>query len=153
MDATREAGLFKYLGGRLLLLSKDQPGSMREHLWEWGVTGTNRPPLQPLLPGGWVFGSEGSSLPVLAAEGSKTILEKDPSHPDQRCVTPPSLLSPSWIIPRRPSQSKIGRCGSQRAEWAVTSKVLHCSHIRKPASESVARKISFELNDFRVQIC
>ena len=33
-----KSGLFKYLRARLLLLSRDQPGSMagREHLWEWG---------------------------------------------------------------------------------------------------------------------
>ena len=116
-------GLFKYLRGRLLLLSRDQAGSMlgrREHLWEWGVTGTNRLPL--VATTSWRLGFQ--LRRELSAKGWKKILMsvpgKDLSHPDQGCVTPPSLLSTSWIIPPRPSQSEIGRCGSQRAEWAPT---------------------------------
>ena len=161
-------GLFKYLRARLLLLSRDQPGSMagREHLWEWGVTATNRLPLPAAASWrlGFQLGKE------LSEEGWKTILvsapEKDllPSHADQRCVTPPSLLSPSWIIPPRPSQSEIGRSGSQRAEWAPTYSPtqqsttkscliqgipLCCYRTKKPAPESwwrgssIAKQISF----------
>ena len=124
-DATREARVIQIPASSPAITEQ---GSAREHGWAGafvgvgGVTATNRLPLPAAASWrlGFQLGKE------LSEEGWKTILvsapEKDllSSHPDQRCVTPPSLLSPSWIIPTRPSQSKIGRSGSQRAEWAPT---------------------------------
>ena len=140
------------------------------------MTATNRLPLPAAASWrlGFQLGKE------LSEEGWKTILVSAPekdlllSHADQRCVTPPSLLSPSWIIPPRPSQSEIGRSGSQRAEWAPTylptqqsttksclvqGIPLCCYRTKKPAFESWSRGSSsakqiypFSLIDFQVQI-
>ena len=87
-----------------------------------GLTGTNRLPLPAAAS--WRFSARKGALCQFLL-WLKTITVSTPgkdlfllSHADQRYVTPPSLLSPSWIIPRPQPQSKIGRCGSQGAEWS-----------------------------------
>ena len=93
-------------------------------MWECvrGLTGTNRLPLPAAAS--WRFSARKGALCQFLL-WLKTITVSTPgkdlfllSHADQRYVTPPSLLSPSWIIPRPQPQSKIGRCGSQGAEWS-----------------------------------